>query len=57
MQFFGHGNEITQMTQLHGKPPSGRKTYQTGRTIYWILSLASYMIFSLPDCPRAKVSS
>jgi hypothetical protein len=44
MQFFGDGDEVAQMTQFHGFP-LGRKSYQTGRTIYWIESLASYMLF------------
>jgi YNFM family putative membrane transporter len=42
------------------KTPLGRKTYQTGRTIYWIESLGSYMLFSLPDRlrpPRSEVKT
>src|SRR5476649_1107434 len=42
------------------KTPLGRKTSQTGRTIYWIESLGSYMLFSLPvrlRLPRSEVKT
>jgi hypothetical protein len=44
------------------KTSLGRKSYQTGRTIYWKESLASYILFAIasPGClcfPRSRVKA
>jgi len=53
VQFLGDGDEVAQVTQFHVEHRLGRFRYQTGRMIYWMQSLATYILsfatFLLPS--------